>query len=120
MIEALDWSFQTMQLINSTDVIMQSTSESSSNNDHRELEAATAVVHGIANNVDTRRELEVVPTFIPGFMGSIGSRPPICAGRCGGCMPCLPMNVPVSGARTDDEYYPEVWRCICDETMYMP
>ncbi|CAM6104310.1 unnamed protein product [Calypogeia fissa] len=76
-------------------------------------EVATSRVNG----VDGRRKLQGIPRFVgPG----VGSRPPMCGGSCGTCSPCEPVNVPVGGVKTDDEYYPEVWRCQCDDKLYIP
>ncbi|KAL1558778.1 EPIDERMAL PATTERNING FACTOR-like protein 5 [Salvia divinorum] len=55
------------------------------------------------------------------LLGGPGSSPPRCAWKCGGCMPCKPVHVPVPpGARVTTEYYPEAWRCKCGNKLYMP
>lgn len=55
------------------------------------------------------------------LLGGPGSSPPRCASKCGGCMPCKPVHVPVPpGTRVTTEYYPEAWRCKCGNKLYMP
>ncbi|CAM6034028.1 unnamed protein product [Sphagnum compactum] len=53
----------------------------------------------------------------------IGSSPPTCRGKCGLCQPCKPVHVIIAAPRvtiTEQEYYPEVWRCQCGNMLYMP
>ncbi|XP_073390446.1 uncharacterized protein [Physcomitrium patens] len=53
----------------------------------------------------------------------VGSSPPTCQGKCGSCIPCNPIHVSISsphGALTQQEYYPEVWRCKCGNRLFMP
>ncbi|KAG6415554.1 hypothetical protein SASPL_122967 [Salvia splendens] len=55
------------------------------------------------------------------LLGGPGSSPPRCAWKCGGCLPCKPVHVPVPpGGRVTTEYYPEAWRCKCGNKLYMP
>ncbi|MQL98060.1 hypothetical protein Taro_030761 [Colocasia esculenta] len=50
-----------------------------------------------------------------------GSYPPRCASKCGDCIPCKPVHVPVPpGTPVITEYYPEAWRCKCGGKLYMP
>ncbi|KAG0490428.1 hypothetical protein HPP92_007291 [Vanilla planifolia] len=50
-----------------------------------------------------------------------GSYPPRCTSKCGECSPCKPVHVPVpQGTPVITEYYPEAWRCKCDNKLYMP
>jgi hypothetical protein len=53
----------------------------------------------------------------------VGSAPPTCQGKCGTCSPCNPIHVSIGsphGALTQQEYYPEVWRCKCGNKLFMP
>lgn len=53
----------------------------------------------------------------------VGSSPPTCQGKCGTCSPCNPIHVSIGsphGALTQQEYYPEVWRCKCGNKLFMP
>lgn len=50
-----------------------------------------------------------------------GSFPPRCTLKCGRCVPCKPVHVPVPpGTPVTAEYYPEAWRCKCGNKYYMP
>ncbi|XP_024370745.1 polygalacturonase [Physcomitrium patens] len=53
----------------------------------------------------------------------LGSAPPSCQGKCGVCVPCSPIHVSLGGPHgsiTQQEYYPEVWRCKCGNHFFMP
>lgn len=53
----------------------------------------------------------------------VGSSPPTCQGKCGTCFPCNPIHISIGsphGALTQQEYYPEVWRCKCGSRYFMP
>ncbi|KAG0627728.1 hypothetical protein M758_2G223700 [Ceratodon purpureus] len=56
----------------------------------------------------------------------VGSAPPSCQGKCGSCVPCTPIHVSIgsspvhAGSVTQQEYYPEVWRCKCGNKFFMP
>ncbi|KAH9575043.1 hypothetical protein CY35_01G091600 [Sphagnum magellanicum] len=53
----------------------------------------------------------------------VGSSPPTCRGSCGLCQPCTPVHVVIGiphVAMTEQEYYPEVWRCQCGNMLFMP
>ncbi|KAB1218117.1 EPIDERMAL PATTERNING FACTOR-like protein 4 [Morella rubra] len=51
----------------------------------------------------------------------LGSSPPTCRSKCGGCSPCWPVHVPIHpGLSTPLEYYPEAWRCQCGNKLFMP
>ncbi|KAF5446594.1 hypothetical protein F2P56_032210 [Juglans regia] len=55
------------------------------------------------------------------LLGGPGSSPPQCTSKCGRCMPCTPVHVPVPpGTPVTTEYYPEAWRCKCGNKLYMP
>eukprot|EP00253_Pinus_taeda_P017092 PITA_17092 len=50
-----------------------------------------------------------------------GSSPPSCKSKCGRCVPCKPVHVPIQpGRKRTFEYYPEAWRCKCGNKLYMP
>ncbi|GLJ12587.1 hypothetical protein SUGI_0194050 [Cryptomeria japonica] len=52
-----------------------------------------------------------------------GSWPPTCISKCGKCTPCKAVRVPVKPGtpRVEPaEYYPEAWRCKCQNKLYMP
>ncbi|CAI9107128.1 OLC1v1006419C1 [Oldenlandia corymbosa var. corymbosa] len=55
----------------------------------------------------------------------VGSSPPSCGGKCGGCTPCSPIRVtvpPKGGERLmmSAEYYPQRWNCSCGGKLYHP
>lgn len=53
----------------------------------------------------------------------VGSSAPTCRGSCGLCQPCQPVHVVIGVphvAITQQEYYPEVWRCACGNMLYIP
>ncbi|KAG0616121.1 hypothetical protein M758_5G091900 [Ceratodon purpureus] len=53
----------------------------------------------------------------------VGSSAPTCQGKCGQCNPCSPIHMAIGsphGALTQQEYYPEVWRCKCGGIYFMP
>lgn len=53
----------------------------------------------------------------------VGSSPPTCHGKCGTCFPCNPIHVSIGsprGALSQQEYYPEVWRCKCGSRYFLP
>ncbi|KAJ9182172.1 hypothetical protein P3X46_006196 [Hevea brasiliensis] len=50
-----------------------------------------------------------------------GSSPPTCRSKCGKCLPCQPVHVPIQpGLSMPLEYYPEAWRCKCGNKLFMP
>ncbi|CAM8893456.1 unnamed protein product [Rhodiola kirilowii] len=50
-----------------------------------------------------------------------GSYPPSCRSKCGRCVPCRPVHVPIQpGLSKPLEYYPEAWRCKCGNNLFMP
>ncbi|XP_057772540.1 EPIDERMAL PATTERNING FACTOR-like protein 6 [Salvia miltiorrhiza] len=54
-------------------------------------------------------------------IGGLGSSPPRCTSKCGGCTPCTPVHVPVPpGTPVTTEYYPEAWKCKCRNKFYIP
>lgn len=53
----------------------------------------------------------------------LGSAPPSCSGKCGSCVPCSPIHISLGGPHgslTQQEYYPEAWRCKCGNRFFMP
>ncbi|KAI3468884.1 hypothetical protein Pfo_025547 [Paulownia fortunei] len=46
----------------------------------------------------------------------IGSKPPDCNTQSEKCAPCKPVlvKVPLETAPSIDDYYPEIWMCICN------
>ncbi|XP_024358169.1 EPIDERMAL PATTERNING FACTOR-like protein 5 [Physcomitrium patens] len=53
----------------------------------------------------------------------LGSAPPSCQGKCGLCVPCNPIHFSLGGPHgsiSQQEYYPEVWRCKCGNHFFMP
>uniref|UniRef100_A0A5K0VDA1 Epidermal patterning factor-like protein n=1 Tax=Nymphaea colorata TaxID=210225 RepID=A0A5K0VDA1_9MAGN len=51
----------------------------------------------------------------------IGSWPPTCRAKCGGCAPCQAVHVPIQPGRSSPlEYYPEAWRCKCRNKLFLP
>ncbi|CAI9762640.1 unnamed protein product [Fraxinus pennsylvanica] len=54
-------------------------------------------------------------------LGGPGSSPPTCRSKCGKCLPCKPVHVPIHpGFSMPLEYYPEAWRCKCGNKLFMP
>ncbi|GLJ44245.1 hypothetical protein SUGI_0924490 [Cryptomeria japonica] len=54
-------------------------------------------------------------------LSGLGSHPPSCRSKCGKCVPCKPVRVPIHPGRNRPlEYYPEAWRCKCGNKLYMP
>ncbi|XP_039064573.1 EPIDERMAL PATTERNING FACTOR-like protein 2 [Hibiscus syriacus] len=57
------------------------------------------------------------------MVGRVGSRPPNCQRKCGGCTPCVATQMP---ATTDElgiqytNYEPEGWKCKCGSTFFNP
>ncbi|WOL08181.1 EPIDERMAL PATTERNING FACTOR-like protein 6 isoform X2 [Canna indica] len=55
--------------------------------------------------------------------GTLGSRPPSCDRKCGGCSPCTAIQVPatMNQQRTQyANYEPEGWKCKCGSSIYNP
>ncbi|OAY45413.1 EPIDERMAL PATTERNING FACTOR-like protein 4 [Manihot esculenta] len=51
-----------------------------------------------------------------------GSFPAECHFKCNQCKPCMPVqvSVPAMEFKENDEYYPQVWKCICGEDIFSP
>ncbi|KAG6529881.1 hypothetical protein ZIOFF_012096 [Zingiber officinale] len=51
----------------------------------------------------------------------VGSSPPACLGRCGGCAPCRAVLVVIHpGSVPPENYYPQAWRCECHNKLFQP
>ncbi|KAG1335386.1 putative EPIDERMAL PATTERNING FACTOR-like protein 1, partial [Cocos nucifera] len=53
----------------------------------------------------------------------LGSRPPNCDHKCGGCEPCAAIQVPTTRDhfRTQfTNYEPEGWKCKCGSSLFNP
>ncbi|KAL5728728.1 hypothetical protein ACHQM5_001778 [Ranunculus cassubicifolius] len=54
---------------------------------------------------------------------AIGSRPPNCNHKCGGCFPCEAIQVPTRNDRVKVQYAnyePEGWKCKCGASIFSP
>ncbi|XP_078432017.1 EPIDERMAL PATTERNING FACTOR-like protein 4 [Wolffia australiana] len=54
---------------------------------------------------------------------AVGSSPPSCRRKCGGCAPCAAVQIPAAArpARVDyANYVPEGWKCQCGSSFYNP
>ncbi|XP_058784694.1 EPIDERMAL PATTERNING FACTOR-like protein 6 [Vicia villosa] len=51
-----------------------------------------------------------------------GSSPPTCIAKCNECTPCTPILVTVPPKKQEEfgPYYPQVWKCTCDNQLYDP
>ncbi|KAL4362495.1 hypothetical protein GQ457_04G003010 [Hibiscus cannabinus] len=50
-----------------------------------------------------------------------GSFPASCHSKCKQCEPCMPVEVSIRAAELEEnEYYPQVWQCMCRENIYPP
>ncbi|KAF9613073.1 hypothetical protein IFM89_005521 [Coptis chinensis] len=56
-------------------------------------------------------------------LSTLGSRPPNCEHRCGGCVPCEAIQVPTTNDQLGVQYAnyePEGWRCKCGASVFSP
>ncbi|KAK9099383.1 hypothetical protein Syun_026428 [Stephania yunnanensis] len=56
-------------------------------------------------------------------LSTLGSRPPKCEHKCGGCSPCEAIQVPTTTDHVGVQYTnyePEGWKCKCGPTFYNP
>jgi hypothetical protein len=56
-------------------------------------------------------------------VGRIGSRPPRCEHKCGGCIPCNPTQIPTNKHLMGvpyANYEPEGWKCMCGTSYFNP
>ncbi|KAB1208372.1 EPIDERMAL PATTERNING FACTOR-like protein 4 [Morella rubra] len=50
-----------------------------------------------------------------------GSFPAKCHSKCNQCRPCMPVEVSVRAmALENNEYYPQVWKCMCRDNLFSP
>ncbi|XP_026420833.1 EPIDERMAL PATTERNING FACTOR-like protein 3 isoform X1 [Papaver somniferum] len=57
------------------------------------------------------------------MLSTLGSRPPSCEHKCGGCVPCEAIQVPTTTDRVGIQYAnyePEGWKCKCGTTFFNP
>lgn len=82
----------------------------------QEEDKSTLVIKKMRRIGDRSKEAE-----LRRILRGLGSSPPRCTSKCGGCTPCKPVHVPVpSDTPVTAEYYPEAWRCKCGNKLYMP
>ncbi|XP_050216661.1 EPIDERMAL PATTERNING FACTOR-like protein 3 [Mercurialis annua] len=56
-------------------------------------------------------------------LSRLGSRPPICVRKCGGCLPCNAIQIPATTDRKTVQYAnyePEGWKCKCGTAFFNP
>ncbi|XP_058068912.1 EPIDERMAL PATTERNING FACTOR-like protein 6 [Magnolia sinica] len=56
-------------------------------------------------------------------LGTLGSKPPSCDNKCGGCSPCEATQVPTTTDHLGiqySNYEPEGWKCKCGPSFYNP
>ncbi|XP_048431023.1 EPIDERMAL PATTERNING FACTOR-like protein 4 [Pyrus x bretschneideri] len=50
-----------------------------------------------------------------------GSFPATCRSKCNECEPCMPVLVSVRAMALEEiEYYPQVWKCACGDSIFSP
>ncbi|KAI3960550.1 hypothetical protein MKW92_007753 [Papaver armeniacum] len=57
------------------------------------------------------------------MLSTLGSRPPSCEHKCGGCVPCEAIQVPTTTDRVGIQYAnyePVGWKCKCGTTFFNP
>ncbi|TYH12729.1 hypothetical protein ES288_A06G090300v1 [Gossypium darwinii] len=57
------------------------------------------------------------------IMGRLGSMPPNCQRKCGGCTPCIATQIPATSKKLRTQYTnyePEGWKCKCHSTFFNP
>ncbi|GMI81302.1 epidermal patterning factor like 3 [Hibiscus trionum] len=57
------------------------------------------------------------------MVGRLGSRPPNCERKCGGCRPCVATQIPATTDKLGTQYTnyePEGWKCKCGSTFFTP
>ncbi|CAK9177136.1 unnamed protein product [Ilex paraguariensis] len=74
---------------------------------------------------DTRQGLVSMEEETYEGLSRVGSKPPNCEHKCGGCRPCIAIQVPT--IRTNDNlsakysnYEPEGWKCNCGTSFSNP
>lgn len=56
-------------------------------------------------------------------VSKLGSTPPRCEHKCGGCVPCDPIQIPTTTGHVGVQYAnyePEGWKCKCGTSYYNP
>ncbi|XP_021898899.1 EPIDERMAL PATTERNING FACTOR-like protein 3 isoform X2 [Carica papaya] len=56
-------------------------------------------------------------------LSRLGSRPPDCEHKCGGCRPCNAIQIPANSHHFGVEYAnyePEGWKCKCGTSFFNP
>ncbi|OVA04450.1 hypothetical protein BVC80_1717g10 [Macleaya cordata] len=56
-------------------------------------------------------------------LSTLGSRPPNCEHKCGGCIPCGAIQVPTPTNHVGVQYAnyePEGWKCKCGDSFFNP
>lgn len=69
-----------------------------------------------------KNNVEVHYYTTTGF-SKLGSRPPNCKHKCGGCTPCIAIQVPRTTTHLEVQYTnyePEGWKCKCGPTLFNP
>ncbi|OMO63380.1 hypothetical protein COLO4_32519 [Corchorus olitorius] len=60
--------------------------------------------------------------LVNGRMRKPGSFPAACHWKCNKCKPCIPVQVSIRTVDylQENEYYPQVWQCKCQDNIYPP
>lgn len=56
-------------------------------------------------------------------LSRLGSTPPRCEHKCGGCIPCDPIQIPTNNDLLGTQYAnyePEGWKCKCGNAYFNP
>ncbi|KAK7411916.1 hypothetical protein VNO78_03360 [Psophocarpus tetragonolobus] len=56
-------------------------------------------------------------------LSRLGSTPPRCEHKCGGCIPCNPIEIPTNNDLLGTQYAnyePEGWKCKCGNSYFNP
>ncbi|KAL3628425.1 hypothetical protein CASFOL_027471 [Castilleja foliolosa] len=76
------------------------------------------------HSVGARKVKEQIIMAQPGndSVAGTGSEPPSCIGKCGECTPCEPVliSVPPEMKVPLDQYYPQTWKCKCEDKLFDP
>ncbi|WJX28361.1 hypothetical protein P8452_17092 [Trifolium repens] len=80
---------------------------------------------GVPRPFDSIQGRKVLEEYEETMMGAsrIGSRPPRCEHKCGGCIPCNPIQIPTNKNHIGVQYAnyePEGWRCKCGTSYFSP
>ncbi|XAR67146.1 hypothetical protein NMG60_11013595 [Bertholletia excelsa] len=85
-------------------------------------EVTGSILHSAQPAVNNGPPKEVKEAYYK-EMSKLGSRPPNCEHKCGGCKPCKAIQVP----RDNDQfrpqcanYEPEGWKCKCGTSFFNP